>query len=120
MRNLKLIIISFLGLTALGISFSPVFAVYRQSEHHPLQTGAVEVTGPGNYDKPGVTYMLTRDISSPGSAIFLGKDVVLDLNGYTITFADGEYAHVPNYDFEEGIGGWDLSPRAGSETRIHG
>jgi hypothetical protein len=115
MRNSKLIVFLLLCLTVLGLSFSPAFAVYRQSEHRPLEPGVVEIIGPGNYDKPGVTYMLTRDISSPGSAIFLGKDVVLDLNGYTIVFADGTYSHVPNYDFEEGVGGWDLSRAPGAK-----
>ncbi|MEA2064209.1 MAG: hypothetical protein U9P14_10955 [Gemmatimonadota bacterium] len=74
------------------------------------------MTVPGSYDQAGTTYMLTRDISSPASTIFLGKDVTLDLNGYTIAYADGDYEHVPNYGFEEGLKGWDTS-RA-SEAKV--
>ncbi|MBN2289628.1 MAG: hypothetical protein JXQ83_09880 [Candidatus Glassbacteria bacterium] len=80
-----------------------------EAEHRELPPGAVAVSGPGSYAGPGTTYMLTRDVSSPASAIFLGNDVTLDLNGYTVSFADGGYEQVPNYGFEQGLEGWDLS-----------
>ncbi len=77
---------------------------------------------PGNYCDPGATYILVNDISSPKSTLFLGKDITLDLNGYTLTYADGNYEHIPNYSFEKGLEGWDISraPEARIEdTRVH-
>jgi len=71
--------------------------------------GEIPVDKPGSYAQPGATYILTKDITSPMTAIFLGKDVVFDLNGHTITFAAGGYKHVPNYSFEEGEKNWDLT-----------
>jgi hypothetical protein len=68
----------------------------------------IPVDKPGCYAKAGATYILTKDISSPMTAVFLGKDIVLDLNGHTITFADGGYKHIQNHSFEEGHKGWDL------------
>ncbi len=94
-----------------------VIAQYQPSAHKNLPVGVIPVSSPGNYGVPGTTYMLTRDISSPQTAIFLGKNVTLDLNGYTITFADGDYDHVPNYGFEEGVDGWDLSKAPGASIR---
>jgi len=82
---------------------------YTPTPHRPLPSGAVPVTGPGCYARSNTTYMLTRDISSPASAVFLGADVVLDLNGYSIRYADGGYASIPNFGFEEGASNWDLS-----------
>ena len=57
---------------------------YTPTPHRPLPSGAVPVTGAGCYARPNTTYVLTRDISSAASAVFLGADVVFDLNGYTI------------------------------------
>ena len=48
--------------------------------------------------------------------IFLGKDVTLDLNGYTVTFADGNYEHIPNYGFEDGLEHWDVSKAPGAKV----
>jgi len=90
-------------------------AYYKPSGHSQLPPGAIAVTGPGCYDKPGATYMLAGDISSAASPIFLGKDVTLDLNGYTITYADNGYGHVPNLGFENGLEGWDLSRAPGAK-----
>jgi hypothetical protein len=84
-------------------------------EHKDLPDQVIPVTGPGSYDKPGCTYMLVNDISCDRSTIFLGKDVTLDLNGYTLSYADGGYEHVPNYGFEEGLVGWDLSNAPGAK-----
>lgn len=95
---------------AVLIAFSDsASAGYRPVEHKPLPAGCIAVDKPGSYGEPGKTYVLTRDISSPTSAIFLGKDVTLDLNGYSITYADGPYEHVPNYGFEQGLADWDMS-----------
>ncbi len=89
---------------------------YMKPEHKREVEGVIEVTKPGNYEEAGATYMLTRDISSAKSAIFLGKDVTLDLNGYTITYADGNYEHIPNSGFEKGITGWDISKAPGAKV----
>ncbi len=98
-------------------SFSlPVMAQYNQPPHKSLSEEEIPVSKPGNYEKAGATYVLTNDISSAKSAIFLGKDVTLDLNGYTLTYADGDYEHIPNYGFEEGLKGWDISKAPGAKV----
>ncbi len=99
-----------------------VLAQYNQSDHRAPGTGEIAVSEPGSYDKSGASYILTNDISSPRSAIFLGKDVTLDLNGYSVSYAAGDYEHIPNYSFEEGHTGWDISraPTARIEdTKVH-
>jgi hypothetical protein len=90
-------------------------AQYKQSGHKPLPEGAIPVTASGSYGSAGATYMLQNDISGDGSTIFLGRDVTLDLNGYTITYAAGNYGHVQNYGFEDGLSGWDLSKAPGAK-----
>jgi hypothetical protein len=95
---------------------------YTAVQHRNPAPGEIPVTAPGCYAEPGTTYILMNDISAPASAIFLGKDVTLDLNGYTITFADGAYEQIPNGNFEEGMKDWDLSkaPSARIEdTKVH-
>ena len=95
---------------------------YSPSKHKKLSKGEIPVTQAGSYAEPGATYLLVNDISSPMSAIFLGKDVTLDLNGHTITFADSRYESVPNFGFEQGLMNWDLSkaPKAKIEdTKVH-
>lgn len=98
-----------------------IFAVdgYHEVEPRALQVGEIAVTGPGIYATAGKTYVLTRDISAAGSAIFLGKNVVLDLNGHTVTYAAAGYQMVPNGSFEDGLTGWNLSlaPHARAEDR---
>ncbi len=91
-------------------------AQYKQPVHKTIPEGVIPVKGPGNYDKAGSTYMLQNDISGEKSTVFLGKDVTLDLNGYTITYADGNYGHVTNYGFEEGLTGWDISRAPGAKV----
>ncbi len=90
------------------------YGQYVDNGHSVLTDNVLPVSEPGNYAEPGTTYMLTQDISSERSTIFLGKDVTLDLNGYTITFADGNYEHIPNYSFEEGLKDWDISNAPGA------
>ncbi len=89
---------------------------YIEPGHKTKTDGIIEVTKPGNYGEPGATYMLTRDISSAKSAVFLGKDVTLDLNGYTISYADDNYDQIPNSGFEEGTKGWDISKAPGAKV----
>jgi len=84
-------------------------AAYRATTPRALAEGEIAVTGPGNCAEAGTTYVLTADVKSPTSAIFLGKDVTLDLNGHTVEYASANYAHVPNCGFEQGTRGWDLS-----------
>ena len=60
--------------------------------------------------------MLMNDITGTTSAIFLGKDVTFDLNGYTITYAGTNYQHIPNSGFEEGLSGWDISKAPGAKV----
>ncbi len=105
---------SFLLLTIYSLSFGISFGQYSNQGHKDLPENVVAVDKPGYYGKPGTTYMLTQDLSSDRSTIFLGKDVTLDLNGYTITYADGDYEHIPNYSFEEGLKSWDTSLAPGA------
>ena len=96
--------------------FTSSFSQYRVTTHQELKGNEVPVNGPGSYDKPGITYKLMKDITSEKSTIFLGKDVTLDLNGYTVRYADGPYEHIPNSGFEEGVKGWDLSKAPGAKV----
>jgi hypothetical protein len=82
----------------------------------------IPVEKAGSYGIQGATYILVNDITSTQSAVFLGKDVTLDLNGYSITYADGGYQHVLNFGFEEGLAGWDISKAPGAKiesTKMH-
>ncbi len=98
------------------LASSTCFSQYRQPVHRKISEGEIAVTGPGYYARPGATYVLANDISSATSAIFLGKDVTLDLNGYTIKYAAAGYGHIPNSGFEEGVKGWDLSKAPGAKV----
>jgi len=84
-----------------------------------LKPGEIAVSAAGTYAEAGKTYVLTQDISAPASAIFLGKDVTLDLNGHRITYDAAAYEAVPNGGFEDGLAGWDVSkaPTAVAEDR---
>lgn len=99
-----------------------IFSQYKQQFHKSATDNVIPVSEPGFYGKAGASYMLVKDISSAGSVLFLGKDVTLDLNGFTITFADAGYEHLPNFDFEEGLHGWDLSKAPGAkieDSKVH-
>jgi hypothetical protein len=99
----------------IGLIFtSASFSQYHPENHRKISGNEVPVFTPGSYAKPGTTYVLANDIISERSAIFLGKDVTLDLNGYTIKYAKADYEHIPNSGFEEGIKGWDLSRAPGA------
>lgn len=90
-------------------------AQYKPVPHRALLPGEIPVSGPGNYAEPGRTYVLTGDITAPRSAVFLGKDVTLDLNGYTIRYADAKYEHIANRGFENGLEGWNVSAAPGAK-----
>ena len=90
------------------------YSQYSPVEHRMFSGNETAVHTKGNYAKSGTTYILANDITSEGSALFLGKNVTLDLNGHTVRFADAAYEHMPNRGFEEGIKGWDLSRAPGA------
>ena len=95
-------------------------AEYQPTPHRPLAPGAIAVTASGNLDQPGATYQLMNDVTSDRTALFLAKDVTLDLNGYTVTYAKGPYAHVPNGDFEKDFEGFDTTKAPKAEIRDAG
>lgn len=44
----------------------------------------------GTLDRPGTTYILQKDVSSPGTCFLIAADrVTLDLNNHTVTYATG-------------------------------
>ncbi len=90
---------------------------FKPVNHRTPARGEIPVMEAGSFDISGATYILVNDISGPASTVFLGKDVTLDLNGYTLTYADGNYEHVPNYGFEDGLTGWDVSKAPGAKIR---
>ncbi len=92
-----------------------VFGQYHPTAHRSVKGNEIAVTKAGSYGKEGATYVLTKDITSDRSTVFLGKNVTLDLNGYTIKYADGGYNHIDNSGFEEGLRGWDISKAPGAK-----
>jgi hypothetical protein len=108
--------IGILSLMLCLIHQSLLMAQYSQLPHRTIKSGEIAVDKPGYYGKSGATYVFTQNITSDRSGIFLGKDVTLDLNGYTLTFAEGSYTHLPNSGFEEGEEGWDLTKAPGAEV----
>jgi hypothetical protein len=118
---MKKIVLAFIVILPI-ICLSSLQAQYKQPVHRSPEKGEIPVSEPGSYDQLGAYYILTSDISSPKSTLFLGKNVTLDLNGYTVSYAAGDYEHVPNYSFEQGLAGWDISkaPTASIEdSRVH-
>jgi len=110
-------VIFFLVLLSARAAEALLHGQYSPVKHREPNEHEIPVSSPGIYDKPGATYVLVKDISSPRTAVFLGKDVTLDLNGYTISFTDGNYEHIPNYGFEEGLSGWDISKAPSAAVR---
>ncbi len=103
----------------IGVSMaisSGCFAQYHETDHRQISGNEVAVKTPGSYAEEGAVYVLANDISSTKSPLFLGKDVVLDLNGYTLKYADGNYEHISNSGFEEGLEGWDISKAPGAKV----
>ena len=101
------------AITCFGLQ---VFAQYHPVKHHEVTGDEIAVNKAGSYGKQGTTYVLTNDITSEKSTIFLGNDVTLDLNGYAITYADGNYNHIENSGFEEGLKGWNISKAPGAKV----
>ncbi len=91
------------------------FSQYQPVGHRNIKMGETAVKTSGSYDKAGATYVLANDITSEKSTVFLGKNVTLDLNGYTIKYADANYGHIQNGGFEKGLQGWDVSKAPGAE-----
>ena len=91
-----------LCLVAMAVSGALAVGGARPATPREPRPGEIPVSEPGNCAKPGATYVLTRDITSPTSGFFLGNDVTLDLNGHTLTYAAG-YTGVPNCGFEDGL-----------------
>lgn len=91
------------------------YGQYKNTPHRRLVAGEIPVSKPGSYAKEGAVYVLTSDITSNASPVFLGKNVTLDLNGYSIKFTNGNYDHIPNSGFEEGLKGWDISKAPGAK-----
>ncbi len=114
MKN-RLAFISYFLVSQIFVIVSDTYGQFSQYNHKALSENVVPISQPGYYGKEGTTYMLTQNITSEKSTIFLGKDITLDLNGYTITYADGNYEHIPNYGFEDGLKGWDLSKAPGAK-----
>lgn len=107
-RVITLLIVLFLSTNS--------FSQYHPVVHRKISGNEVEVKAPGSYANAGTTYVLANDITSATSSVFLGKDVTLDLNGYTIKYADANYQHIFNSGFEEGDKGWDLSKAPGAKV----
>ena len=68
----------------------------------------------GYLDKANTTYVLQNDVNSTGTCFaVIAANVVLDLNGHTVTYDNGAPITVANGDFESATGtspsGWDLS-----------
>ncbi|MBD3629811.1 hypothetical protein [Cyclobacterium sp.] len=93
----------------------PDLELRGQSAEFPGNFEVIPIDRPGYYGVEGSTYVLTRDIYAEKSAFFLGKDITLDLNGHTITFANGDYDSLENGSFEDGLDGWDLTEASGAE-----
>jgi hypothetical protein len=73
------------------------------------------ITTPYMLSQADTTYILTSDITADGTAFKVkASDIILDLNGHTITYDDSP-AGLPNYDFEfagasdDIPADWDLS-----------
>ena len=103
-------------LPAFLIVSSNCFSQYHKVEHRKVSGNEIAVKTAGNYAQAGTTYVLTNDISSGTSTVFLGKDITLDLNGYIIRYADANYEHISNSGFEEGLKGWDVSKAPGAKV----
>ncbi|HPF01941.1 MAG TPA: hypothetical protein PLE95_01965 [Bacteroidales bacterium] len=107
---LNMVILAFTFFTAGNEGISQ----YNKLSHREPESCEISVTGPGYYGEQGKTYVLMKDISDPGSVIFLGRDVTLDLNGHTLNYAEGSYDHIQNYSFEDDLEGWDNSLAPGA------
>ncbi len=95
----------FISINIFLILTSATYSQYQAVEHRKPVSGEIPVNKEGCFAEPGKNYILVNDITGDRSTFFLGKDVTLDLNGYTVKFADAQYEHIPNSGFEEGANG---------------
>ena len=64
---------------------------------------AARGAGPYVLDQAGATYVLQTDVRTPGTAFVAGAAaVVLDLNGYAVTYGDSAPLGLANGGFEQG------------------
>ncbi|MCB4756111.1 MAG: hypothetical protein LHV69_03610 [Elusimicrobia bacterium] len=102
---------AFAGMTALVLSTIAVAADVN------IDAAWLSQHGPAPYvlDQSDTIYVLKTSITVDGTAFLLGSEttratnVSLDLNGYTITYANMDFTGVQNPGFENGSSGWDLS-----------
>ncbi|NMC68821.1 MAG: hypothetical protein GYA57_01995 [Myxococcales bacterium] len=87
----------------------------------------VEVSSCGSLPEANRYYLLTRDLTASGTCLLTTDDVVIDLNGYTVTFDagfDGGDLDLQNGGFEANAVGdpgsavvaWDLSAAPGASV----
>ena len=87
----------------------------------------VEVSACGSLSEPNRYYLLTGDLTSSGTCLLTTDDVVIDLNGYTVTFDagfDGGELDLENGGFEANavgdpgsvVVGWDLTAAPGASV----
>jgi hypothetical protein len=110
------VILYFAGLVCLLI-----LASGRQSLAKTIQIDSAWLAAhaPSPYHLTGraSTYVLQTDVTTGGTAFFFDDDqIVFDLNGHTITYANLDFTGVLNRGFETGVNGnpnlplnWDLS-----------
>ena len=86
--------------------------------------GVTEIFGCQNLDITGETYILQNNITTDGSCFtFTADNIVLDLNGHTLTYANLDFEGAINPGFEIADGdeltplGWDLSGAHGRAYR---
>lgn len=108
MPNIRLLFLLLVNMPA-------CFSQYHPVQHRNFSGDEIPVSKAGSYSEAGKTYVLVNDVTSENSTLFLGNDVTLDLNGFTVRYADAGYEHIPNSGFEEGTDGWDLSKAPGAK-----
>ncbi|MCC7138518.1 MAG: carboxypeptidase regulatory-like domain-containing protein [Planctomycetes bacterium] len=88
---------------------------------------AITLTGPATLSQDGATYVLSTDVSTPGTAFTItGRDVTLDLGGHTVTYgtAAGEaYGVHAEYLYNNGtttVRNGTIVQGAASSANAHG
>lgn len=108
---------------AAGNLSSSVSAV--TSVNLPGGSPVIHLTQCGDLTTANANYILDNDVRSDGTCFYLkAKNISLDLNGHTITYADMDFPGFLNPGFEEAQGqdaavpaGWDLSGAHGHAYR---
>jgi len=68
----------------------------------PAGADTILLSAPGMLDREGATYVLTQDISAPGTALtIVARGITLDLNGHTVTY-NTEPSETPVYGISVG------------------